>query len=396
MMKQFLFLSAVLFSLTAAAAVKCDSSVMTADSIYKIPGAGYWMQAFGDCRLTYTGTTGTKSAMYNMCTRSSEKITNEIDAFGLPEGDIYLQPAGPGLSFYSMDDLAKNGVTTKPLFSDFRHLGNYQSLGVLSKKENERKIRVVIADDAVKFKDYTIRKKNNTYEIKPDQIFAQPLCKNILSNGLMLQLPTVSRDGQMFAARQTGSDEMNIYKIDSATNTCTVISKVPMIVSKVTFTFDNKSLLYVVTDPVTYRGRLFQMDIATGKIKTLSGPQENVHNVTAKNTGEIFYSRQDESGDENFSTLVKLKSNSFADDKDEKLHKAIGLLWAKSCGLKVDLDSAAAVGQRISGDACRNVIMDGNLELLTGDQKGLTKDLLKMACSSVVSSGGIDPARVSQ
>jgi hypothetical protein len=252
----------------------------------------------------------------------------------------------------------------------------------LSQKENERKVRIVIASDAVNFKDYTVRKVNGKYEIKPDQIYPQALCKNIVSDGLVLQLPTVSRNGRRLAARQTGSNEMNIYDIDIATNTCSLAAKIPLITGKVTFTFDNKSALFVVTDPVTQKGRLFQFEIATGRLKTLSGPQESVQNVTAKKTGEIFYSRQDETGYKNSSTLVQLKSVEFAEVKDEKPYRAIGLLWAKECGLKTDLDFAATIGERLTAEACHKVVSEGDLTAVSGDEKDFTKEQLMDVCSS--------------
>lgn len=377
----------LLFSLTARAVIPCDSSVLASEALYTIPGAGYWMQAFGECRITYTGTNGFKSAMYNLCTRSSERITNHIDAFGFPEGDLYVQPTGKGLSFFSTDDLVRDADKTQPFYSDFTHGGNYESLGFLSKTDKERKVRIVIAKDSVRFKDYAVRKIQGKYQVKPDQIYPVPLCKNLASDGLVLQLPTVSRDGRRLAARQTDSEEMNIYDIDVRSNTCSLAAKIPIITGKVTFTFDNKNVLFVAMDPVTQKGRLFQFDIATGKLKTISGPQENVQNVTAKNTGEIFYSRQSENGDENSSTLVKLAELPTA--KEEGPYKALGSLWAKSCGLKIDLDSAAAVGQRLTADACRKVVSEGNLDGLS-DLKGFTKDQLKETCASKSPASNVD------
>src|SRR5207253_7770773 len=126
------------------------------------------------------------------------------------------------------------------------------------------------------------------------------------------EIPMISRDGQMIAGRAEGSKKTEIYKINMPSGNCESIAKIPTKTSKVSFTFDNKSVLYVIKDPNTGFGRLTQFDIASGKAKTLSGPDEDVMYTTAKKDGSIFYTRRKSMTQiyEEASDLVELAPNS--------------------------------------------------------------------------------------
>ena len=290
MIKKIVSVAFVVFAINAHAEVACDNTVLKTESIYDLPGKGYWLQALGDCRITYTAVGGTRSKMYNMCTRKAENITDDIDAFGLPEGDVYTHPQGGGISFYKTSGVLRDGYNNRRFYNDHNHPGNYQSIGILSSSVKERTIRVAMGNQGGSFKDYKIVKDgDDDYKITVLHDRPVHVCRNIPSGGLDRALPVISRDGKYIAGRDTGTNLMKIYKFDPTDGKCELVNDVPYVTSKVSFSFDHKHILFVVNDPNTRKGRLMQMDIESGELKTISSPLENVQYVTSKQNGEILY-----------------------------------------------------------------------------------------------------------
>lgn len=365
------------------AADGCDNSILKSDSLYNLPGAGYWMQAMGDCRITYTSVGGISSKMYNLCNRKTEEITANIDAYALPEGDLYVHPGDmSGLKFYKTSDVLANGRQTVPFYSDRSFAGNYQSIGVLEAKPNERTIRVIMGNQGGTFKDYKIKQSGDNYTVEPLHTAPVSMCKNIPSGGLDKEVPVLSRDGKYIAGRDFGSRTMKIYKFDPTNGNCELVNDIPLVTSKVSFSFDNKNVLFVVNDPNTRKGRLLQMNILTGEIKTVSSPLEDVQYMTSKQSGEILYTRRSDTGNGSESTLVKLSKNAISDVPQAAPYEAIGMLWAKKCNLNIDLDYALAIGQRINSEQCLSVVSTGNLSLLSEEHKNFKTEDLKKICSS--------------
>src|SRR5207253_9771601 len=107
---------------------------------------GYWMQIAGDCRITYTSQGGVWSHLYNTCTRQSENITEYIDAYALPEGDIYVHPVN-GISFFKMSDAIRGGSGAEPFFQDEKNFGNYESIGMLpGSTPDKRLVRIAMGN----------------------------------------------------------------------------------------------------------------------------------------------------------------------------------------------------------------------------------------------------------
>ncbi len=402
MMKKIIFLVSLVCVSSAFSEIKCDNSVLKTEKTYEIPGAGYWMQAFGDCRITYTSVGGISSKMYNMCTNSAEPITNRIDAYGLPEGDIYTHPGAYGIEFYKTSDLLLSGAQTRPFFQD-AHPGDYQSIGILSKSGNERKIRIAMGSAGGSIKDYVIKKKGDDFEIKAVQSEPLKICRNIPSAGLDRQVPILSRDGKYIAGRDNGTRVMKIYKINDRNGDCEFVNEIPAVTSKVSFSFDKKNVIFVVNDPNTRKGRLLQMNIESGEVITLSSPTENVQYMTSTEKGEILYSRKSDSGSGATSTLVKLSPSLIpkANSSDSKSYEAIGLMWAKNCNMQIDLDYALAVGQRLTDENCNAIVKDGDLKSLDAEYSNLKTDEVKKVCSvsagsAAKTSGSAGPAATGQ
>ncbi len=383
-MKKILFLILYFLSSFGKAEVACDNSVLKTDSLYDLPGAGYWMQALGDCRITYTAVGGTSSKMYNMCTRQAEQITRFIDAYGLPEGDLYVHPNWSGISFYKTSEALRSGAAARPFFDDNVHPGNYESIGILSNKGNERIIRIAMGNQGGSFKDYKITKTGeDDYEVKVLTKNPIQMCRNIPSGGLDRALPVLSRDGKYIAGRDNGTRLMKIYKFDPQDGQCTLVNDIPYVTSKVSFSFDNRHVLMVVNDPNTRKGRLLQMDIESGEFKTISSPLENVQYMTSKQNGEILYTRQNDKGDGRTSTLVKLSPDSIPDVSDSLPYEAIGMAWAKKCKMEVDLDYALAIGQRLKGQECLELADLADTKSFGKDYEKLKAGDLKKICSAV-------------
>ncbi|WP_413289410.1 hypothetical protein [Bdellovibrio sp. HCB337] len=384
----------LIFSTNAFAAPECGNDALVKKAVHNLPGSGYWMQVAGDCRITYTSVGGVYSKMYNLCERKAEDITPYIDAYGLPEGDIYLHPEN-GISFYKMSGVKANGQNNQPFYSDPQNFGNYQSIGTLpGSTPDKRKIRIAMGNAGGTFRDYIIEKKGaDDFSVKPIQDDVIEACKNLDSGGIDTEIPILSKDGQMIAGRQLDSRKTEIFKIDTASGDCKSIAKIPTETSKVTFSFDNKSVYYVMRDPNTMKGRLMKMDISSNKVTTISGPDEDVLYVTTKKDGTLFYSRVGSAGgsagfgDVVTSDLVEVGPNSFPTGGDAKTYEALGMMWAKACGKSLDLDYAFAVGQRLDRAVCTSIAKDENMSSLDQEHK-VSLDKLKSACGSNAVSGG--------
>ncbi len=402
----FISVAGCLISVQAFAAVDCTDSVLQTRNKHILPGSGYWMQPFGKCRLTYTSNGGVNSQMYNLCENKIEPISNNIDAFPVPGGEdeLYVHPSR-GISFYKLKDIqsSPNPNSVLPFYTDYEMQGMYESLGLLDGSTPEhRKVRVLMVSGETTFRDYKIDKDGENYKIEPAGAIVK-ICQNVDSQGIRLpmQMPIISRDGQMISNRDYRTQETVVYKIDNATGNCTRINSAGVSTGKASFTFDNKSMLYVAMDPNTRKGRLIQMDIKSGVLKTLSGPDEDVQYMTAKPNGNILYSRKpaipieipvaatDPAGspgrsayrDPYNSELVEVDAQKISDVAQPKTYEAIGMMWAKACSKNIDLDSALAVGKRIETKNCSDIV---NAELVAALDEGHKDTVanLMTACST--------------
>lgn len=373
-----------------AASVECSSDALIKKTVHNLPGAGYWMQAAGDCRITYTAVGGVFSQMYNLCTRKSEKITNIIDAFALPDGDIYVHPF-KGISFFKMSDALTSGALAKPFFSDPQHIGNYESIGILPGATDQLKIvRIAMGNASGATRDYKLEKKGtDDFEVTPLGDNRTKVCQNLEHRGLDYEVPVISRDGQMIAGRESGSRKMGVYKLEMPSGNCELITLIPTVTSKVSFSFNNKDVFYVIQDPQTRKGRLMKINLDTKVVKTLSGPDEDVMYVTTRKDGSVFYSRR--SADRSYnspSDLVEMDSKSVADIDKPVPYEAIGMMWADACGKDLDLDTAQLVGQRLGQKDCNSLITNNNISKLDDNHKKVTSAQLKAICSDRSSSVG--------
>lgn len=384
-MKKLVFIIAGLFyAAGASAAPNCEENALKRKSVHSFPGAGYWMQAAGDCRITYTSVGGISSSMYNLCTRQAETISNYIDAFGLPEGDLYVHP---GMEFYKMSG-AHKGNRNEPIFVDRQHGGNYQSIGTLpGSDEKTRNIRIAVGSRAGKIRDYRIEKTGgDDYKITALGDGPKSICGNIEGGTLDTEIPILSRDGQLIAGRDREGRKTKIFKIKMPSGDCDLVATVPTRTSKVNFAFDGKSIVYVGQDPDTRKNRVYQMHFAQGKepqVDTLSGPDEDPQYVTTRKDGTVFYTRRKAGGG---TELIELGPSQTGRVEKPKRFEALGLLWADACGKQIDYDQALAIGRRLEKSSCDAVVTPEGIAKLEAEYKDISIDALRASCEEADAS----------
>ncbi len=388
---------AVAMTQTAQANVDCSEKAASNAEAHLMPGAGYWMQSVDINHITYTSVGGISSYLFNLETEKLEPITRGMDAFPIPPGDIYVHPTGGGgYSFYKMGD----GETAKPIFNDTDHFGVYQAVGLLpaTKGPKDRVVRVSAGWGAGIFQDYHITTlEDGTYDFKRLHSHPVQVCRNLDTGGLDTQIPVLSRNGELIAGRDTNDQMTKIYKItnihqvDAATDTevadCEEVQTIPTETSKISFSFDNKKVMFVIADPITGKGRLLEMDIETAKLTTLSMPSEDVMYMTyradssLRNDDRLLYSRRtDAVGVE--SELILIKPNSVAKDDDELARplEALGHLWGRACGMDLDTDAARAAGSRVNQNQCDELLNAANFASLPAEYSDLQKDQIQTLC----------------
>ena len=376
-MKQFAF--AVVLSLAygapswalfgASPAPECTNASLQAREQHEFPGAGYWMQFGGDRYLTYTSVGGTNSQMYDTKARKNVPITNDnYDPFPVPEGDVIIQPEP--LRFYKTKDVIAKTNAAKPIYTDDKE-GNYQSVAEMSHSGDNRNLRVLIGSSG-QVRDYTLTKNGDDYSVQPKGAATQEICRNTLPPGdrdggtnVGFQLPVMSRDGNMVALTDDNSQQTVIYKLHMPDGNCTPAFTLKTKTNKVSFSFDNKKILFVVKDPSNGYGRLMEYDIASKKQTVLSGPDENVQYQGYKPDGTIMYTRQSSHGgsDENSASDLLMIDPASVPEKASKqtaAFKAVGQAWASHCKRQIDDDTAVAVGSRLKKDVCLKILATQN------------------------------------
>ena len=388
---KLVLLSLISFTAVARAEVECSNKAFGARSIIDFPSEGYWMQAAGDCRMTYTSVGGTNTSMYNYCTKRSEPITNFYDGFPVPgfSDELYVHPRsdqGQGQAFFKFADASRTGGANSPIYQDTAHTGVYESIGLLSGGTEKKKVvRIAAGWSAGAFRDYEIKKDGANFQISPKGDITQ-VCKNLPSGGLDSQLPVLSRDGQMIAAREMNDSKSKIFRIRVPGGTCTEVGVIPQQTSKLSFSFDNKSVLYVIQDPNSNKGRLMAYDLDTKRERTISAPTEDVQYMTFKPDGTLMYTRRGTSGTE----LVGVDPNAVKEGADPKTEEALGLLWATKCNMDVDASYAGAIGRRLTQSNCSSLAAPAEVSqgLADSPYSSVTADKIRGLCASASRSAG--------
>jgi hypothetical protein len=394
---KFGFALLIIGSLHASAAnFTCGNEDLNFKNVYDLPGQGYWMQASGKCEITYTTVGGFWGKRYNLCERTQKPMTNSIDPFPLPgtQGEIYIHPGW--LSFYQTKSLPKDKskgfeAEVKPFFHDETLNGDYESVGLVKgdiKKSEGATVRVMVASG--QYRDYNIKKSwpFGGAQVKPLGV-TQPICNHFSGAdpreaGKYLLMPILSRNGTMFATRDANNQNTNIYSIKEGE--CKLLSRITYPTNKVSFSFDNKTVLFTTTDVQRYStNTLMAMDIDSGKIHPLSGPKENVLYMTSSEDGRIFYTRARSTGhlSQEKGVLVEMDSNFVEVPADPTLDQALGEVYARKCNLNMPTDQQQIVGHRLSQSACKdlvNQVADADLQNLS--VANITKDQLSKKCAT--------------
>jgi hypothetical protein len=389
-------LSLALFSLMTSfhsqAAIDCSVKAATVKQEVRLPGEGYWMQAVDSNRITFTSHGGTNSKMFDFQT-GLQPITRYYDAYPIPPGDIYVHPRA-GYSFYKMGD----GEFAQPIYNDSDAFSVYQSVGILPETTGPdyRVLRVAAGWGAGIFQDYKITRSNGQYTFEKVHAGPVKVCRNIPSGGLDTQIPVLSRDGLLIAGRDYNDQMTKIYRINVVPGErdagCDLVQTIPTETSKITFSFDNKKVAFVIADPNSGKGRLMEMNIATGAMTTLSLPNEDVlfmtyrydqNDSTFRSDDRLLYTRRvgTTSGDAP-SDLLLISPNAVVREGDANVAKfeALGHLWGQACGQELDTDYARAVGSRVDKQMCEDLLIDSNLQSLPQEYQSITKAQLAALC----------------
>lgn len=385
-------LALLVLTAQAKASVDCTASAAQAKEEVHLPGEGYWMQAVNDHEITYTSHGGTQSKLFDFST-GPQLITRNYDAFPIPPGDLYVHPTG-GYSFYKIGD----GDSAQPLFTDTDRFSVYQSIGLLPETTGKayRVVRIAAGWGAGIFQDYKITLNNGNYTFA--KVHAGPIqvCRNLSTGGLDTQIPVLSRDGLMIAGRDTNDQMTKIYKINMVFGqrdaSCELVQTIPTETSKISFSFDNKKVAFVIADPNSNKGRLMEMEISSGKLTTLSLPSEDVlfmtyrydqNDPTFRTDDRLLYTRRvgSTSGDAP-SSLMLISPNAVPGDggaNNQRL-EALGHLWGHACSMDLDTDYARAVGSRIKTSLCAELVIDQNLQALPEEYRTISKEKLVSLC----------------
>lgn len=372
--------------------ITCSNKDMGYLTKNTLPGEGYWMQACGDCRITYTSHGGIGGQMFNMCTNKKEPITGNIDPYPVPgtDGKIYVH--GGQIRFLRIKDaLASNGQN-QPFFNDQELSGDYESVGLLAGSTAAKlNIRVALGWEQGKYRDYKIsRPASGNF----DDLQATDIVENgeirILgppssANDIDHQQGTMSRDGTMFSGRDQATQQTEIFKLGDDGSTLTKIASLPAMSSKVSFGYDNHTVYYVVADPNQQnRQRLLQYDTTTQKTRTLSGPDEDVEYMSSRPDGTLLYTRRvaGTSGDSS-SDLIKISAAAVTPPANPALYQVLGLLWASHCNRAIDADSAEAIGVRMPKAACDKLVREFHAADFRDDYPRVTAAQLTAVCPSL-------------
>ncbi len=392
------------FANTAQAEVDCKATAAAAVEVHPLPHEGYWMQSVDDNKITYTSVGGTNSKMFNLQTNLNEPITTHYDAFPIAPGDLYVHPyvgSNPGYSFFKMG----GGADAQPIWEDTDEFGVYQAIGLLPQTTgaDNRYVRISAGWSAGIFQDYQITKKaDGQYNFRKIHEGPVQVCLNLDTGGLDTQIPVLARNGEMIAGRDWNDQMTKIYRILEVQKTddpsiprkadCELVQTIPAETSKISFSFDNKKVMFTLSDSNTGKGRLFEMDLETGLLTTLSLPSEDVMYMTYRydstaptfnNDSMLLYSRRTEIPGPQ-SDLVLIKPNSVATVEHEQAtqFEAIGHLWGKACSQELDNDYARAVGSRLNVSMCDELITAAGIGSLPEEYKDLNLEQLQGLCKT--------------
>ena len=379
--------ASLLFAISARASnlYTCGSEDLNFKKIYNLPGQGYWMQAMGSCEITYTNVGGFHGRRFSLCERKEKDMTRGIDPFPIPttHGELYVHP---GLTFFETKGLTHG-------FQDHALSGNYQSVGLLSgNAERGSRIRVLTADGS--FRDYSVKKKADShFDIQPEG-HVQSICSSFVGSkdpragGKFYETPILSRNGRMIAMRDSSSQETMIYQV--LDGECSLLQKIKFPTDKVTFGFDNRTVLFTTAMNTGSGPRpkahqtLMSLDLRTGNIVPLTGPQENVQYMTFTEDGRIYYTREPGEHDvREAGILVEMDSEFVKPVRNSNLELALGTLYTRKCPSDTaSTDETRVIGRRLNQSACKDIVETATPEEIQSLQvTGITKTSLLEKCS---------------
>ncbi len=353
-------------------AVNCSGITLNrGQQVVKVPDEMDWMQAFGDCRVGYTGMG--LSFLFNYCTKKSEPISRGLDAFPIPgtNGELYVQPdvVENKLEFYEAKSVGRStfGGIVKYAHKDPEFKGYYQSAGLLSedKETGIKKIRIFMGS-LRRYRDYQVSKTDKNYQVKqlgPIQRF----CQNIDSQIFEPELPIINRSGSIISHRDRQTRNTVFFEIESDGNCNKLPAEIPFASNKVAFAFGSSDVDFLVFDAKTKSSRLMRMNLKTGKISSMSLPGEDVtYMTTREKDGAILYGRRIKKSNNSYDyELVLLDQNIFENNESKAANaKAIGSLWSKQCNFPIDSEMSEVVGSRMDAASCQKLArLNNNIHL---------------------------------
>jgi hypothetical protein len=150
-------------------------------------------------------------------------------------------PGIQGLRFFNLDDIINQQTNAQPIFTDAEFKGVYESVGVLSRVDNQIKYRVIIENGKRFYRDYTETLDATGKTIKFETASpVNPLCTNH-----NFALPMVSKDGLEASGLDHSTGKSRVYKIN-ADNTCDVVEELGYLAGKISFAYNQRYISFHV------------------------------------------------------------------------------------------------------------------------------------------------------
>ncbi len=211
-------------------------------------------------------------------------------------------------SFYRIDDVLENGRSAKPIGSDTKLRGLYQSIGIL--KENNSEIVYRIIAERINnhsMRDYLFSKGGRSVTpIGP----RKELCPK-----KKIKLPMISKDGQELGALDIQTGKTTVYKIQND-GSCHKLFDLGQKFGKVNFSFDKRYLTFHKYN--TNKPKITEGFVAIPSTKTTSDIY--IYDRTFKKTSQLTVNKKSNSLYPDFLIDGNLTYINYPHNQNKKIH----------------------------------------------------------------------------
>ncbi len=322
-------------------------------------GTGYWMRAVNDHLMTSTEWGGTGGRMHDLTTGESW-ILGDIDPTPTPDGTFIIQPNPT--RFFSTFAMSKTGRFSPMIFTDRKHNGYYQSVGITEKKGDRTTYRVLTGEKQGLIQEYSVRETLHLgYRFTKATKDSVPACANVDRRRLSWEMPVLSPDGQMISTLDSESGHTVLYRLKMPDAHCTKILDLERQTNKVQF--DPASKRIVFTDQKSFGIFTYPTvelaNISDGKSRTLSIPGEPILYQGFRPDGLVMYTRgRPEESRQNELVILDPSVIPEVGSAAAKAALSIGDLWIRTCFGRMiifDDNDKLAIGGRINDQTCQQL-----------------------------------------